>query len=64
MIDVKCIRGTRERNIIKGEIYRAEESESWLLNGNRWLLVKCKDGIKRYFKKDRFIIIEWEEVKK
>lgn len=57
MIDVKCLKGTREKNIlVKGEIYKAEKST------DKWLLVECEDGIKRNFKKDRFRIIKWKDI--
>lgn len=54
MINVKCLKGTREKYmLIKDNIYVAEEQQS-----PNWLLVKCEDGIKRNFIRNRFYIVD------
>lgn len=57
-MDVKCLKGTREKfMVIKGEIYIAEKFD------NKWLVVECEDGVKRNFLKNRFRVIKWKEIK-
>ncbi|MDK0668803.1 hypothetical protein P5F12_13520 [Clostridium perfringens] len=51
MLKTKCIIGTREKDLLtKGEIYEVEE----MYEGSKYYRVTCNDGIKRYFKQNRF----------
>ncbi|MGU9269840.1 hypothetical protein ACV3Z5_14160 [Clostridium perfringens] len=51
MFKTRCIKGTREKELLtKGNTYEVEE----IYSGSKYYRVTCNDGIKRYFNQDRF----------